>query len=460
MPFLDDQIKFARKAADQTHAAVLGFFGDKGQPGATATITATVLAALVLVLAVMLTVALGVIFRIGAQVAALFLETMEEARHDNQDALNSLIAASMSDLLSVEVTAEDIPKGGDAAAQLDRARVIGGKLHDLLIAEFGGNAGPEGVDGEKAARAFSGFNINFNTSAAFLSIITEIESLGYFKQFREIGEMMAQGLGLGRLHRAALRPLVDHLITQPYGRQLGARYRQTRLTPAQYVFAAMANKLDSVALHDHLAEAGYRDDDIPTLIDLLSKKLGAGDLAQLERAGRTTREAAITALSLQGYSPADADGVMLAQQLGRDEGIHGQYVHDAFNLARQRHMSEAEFQGVLDAITMPESEKQLWAQRLSLHLLHPTKRIGLAQLVFLGERNQITDAEVDAWVEAEGYDAVDAGLIHLYVLGKEFDRAAAEKAKADKAKKAAEAAAAKAAAAAAKAKPPGNPPPA
>jgi len=457
MAFLDDQIKFARKAADQTYDAVLGFFGDKNSRGATATVTATVFAALVLVLAVLVSVALGVIFRIGAQVAALFLETMEEARHDNQDALNTLIAASMSDLLSVPIDGSDIPSGGDAQQQLDRARVIGGKLHELLIQEFGGGGGPEGVNGEQAARAFTGFNINFSTSAAFLSIITEIESLGYFKQFREIGEMMAQGLGLGRLHRAALRPLVDHLITKPYDRQLGARYRQARMTPQQIVNAFQGARVDSVKLHDTLAEAGYTDEDITIVTDLLTRKLAPADLAQLERAGRTTREAAITALSLEGYSPADADGLMLGQQLARDETLQAQYIHEAFTLARNRLMTEADFQAVLDSITMPESEKQLWAQRLSLHLLHPSKRVSIAQLVYLGEHNQITDAEVDAWVEAEGYTPEDAGLIHLYVLGKELDKSAADALKAKKAADAAQKAKDKAAAAAAKNKPPSPP---
>lgn len=451
MAFLDDQIKFGRKAADQTYDAVLGFFGDKTGGGATATITATVLAALVLVLAVVVTVILGVIFRIGAQVAALFLETMEEARHDNQDALNTLIAASMSDLLSVEVDASDIPNGGDQRAQIDRATVIGGKLFDLLRSEFGGDGGPDGIDGEKAAKAFAGFAINFSTSAAFLSIITEIESLGYFKQFREIGEMMAKSLGIGRLLRGAFRPLIDHLITQPYNRQLAKQYRQGRLTATQYAHASLAGKVDGTTLHDHLAEMGFTDEDISTLLEVLQKRFDVSTLAQLERGGRITRDASIAELTIQGYSPANADGAMVAQQLGRDETLQTQYVHDAYTLARDRHITEAEFQGVLDSITMPESEKQIWAQRLSMHLVHPTKRISLAQLVYLGERSQINDGDVDRWVEAEGYDAEDAGLISLYVLGKELDFTAAQALKAKKAADAAQKAKDKAAAAAAKA---------
>lgn len=430
MAFGDAQIKFARQAADQTYDALLGFFGDKGRPGALANSVASALAAVVMVVAVVLTVALGVIFTIGSQVAAIFLETLGEVRNDNQGALNPVMAAALGDLLGVEISADSIPQGGQGASNIPRMRAIGGLLHDLLKSEFGGDGSPESVDGAAAARAFTGFNINFSAGTAIISILGEMSSLGYFKEFREVGESVAENLGLGRLHRGALKPLVDTLVSKPYTRQLLAQYRQTRLSPEQYIHANIAGKLDGTVLQTHLAEGGYTDADIALLQDLLSTKPEPSVLGQLERAGRITRDAAIDILALQGYTRNDADGVMLAQQLARDASLQGAYIQEAYNLARDRHITESDFQGALDSIIMPESEKQLWAQRLSLHLLHPTKRISILQLAYLGERSQITDAEVDEWITAEGYDETDAALVHLYVLGKELDFDAAQRKKA------------------------------
>jgi len=454
MPFPDDQIKFAQNAADQTHSGVLKFLSSKQGKGSVAWATANTLSAVVFSAVVIVTVVLGVIFRIGSQVAALFLETLGEVRNDNASGLNSVIAAALGDLLGVEISADSIPQGGQGAANIPRMVAVGGLLHDLLGAEFGGAGTPDGVDGAKAARAFTGFNVNFSAGASIIGILGEMSSLGYFKEFREVGESVAENLGLGRLHRGALKPLVDTLVTKPYTRQLLAKYRQTRLSPDQYVHYSIAGKLDIDTLKTHLSEAGYTDADIVILQDLLAKRLDVSSMAQLERAGRQTRDASIATLGLQGYAPVDADGLLVAQQLARDSALQAAYIGEAYSLARNRHLSESEFQGVLDSITMPESEKQLWAQRLSLHLLHPGKRISIAQLAYLGERNQITDVEVEAWVEAEGYDASDAGLISLYVLGKELDFSAAEAKKAAVAAKAAATAAAKAAAAAAKANPP------
>jgi hypothetical protein len=411
MAFGDAQIKFARGAADQAHDAVLGFLSDKVGKSAGVYSVANTAA----------TVVLGVIFTIGSQVAALFLETLGEVRNDNQGALNPVMAAALGDLLGVEISADNIPQGGGGANNIPRMRAIGGLLHDLLKSEFGGNGTPESVDGAAAARAFTGFNINFSAGSAIISILGEMSSLGYFKEFREVGESVAENLGLGRLHRGALKPLVDTLVTKPYDRQLLAQYRQTRMTPQQYTDASEGGGLDSQAWHDHLAEAGYTDVDITILRDLLRKNHSAGDLNALVRYGLVTEDQAESILASKGWSPAKATEQMRVQALARVDTLQDAYIHEAFNLARDRHMSEADFQQQLDSTKLTEEEKQLWSQRLSIHLLHPGKRVSILQLVYLGEHNQITDTEVDAWVDAEGYTAEDAALIHLYVLGKELD---------------------------------------
>lgn len=451
MSFPDEQIKFASQAADQTRKTVLAFLASTGSARVVAETTANTAATVVLVAVVVITVVFAVVFRLGSKVAALVLTTLEETRHDNQEAMNSVIAAAMSDLLSVEITGEDIPKGGNPAQQLERARVIGGKLHDLLIAEFGGGGGPEGVDGQKAARAFSGFNINFNTSAALLSILTEISSIGFIKEFREVGEMMAQGLSLGRLHRQALKPLIDNLIVHPYTRQLGAQYRQVRLSDQQYVDALQrgdtsdvnvtgsvydipfnadpSTVIDRTTFLKHMAEKGYTDADIDLLLDGSRAVPGASELEQAVRHGVIGPRLALELLCSNGLSPAFAKMKLRSIELGRVDAVQQHLVTDAYTLARDRHMDELSFNQILDSTNLTEGEKQAWTQRLTLTLQHPRKRATLQELIYLGERAQINDADIDQWLEDSGYDPKSQGIISLYVLGKELDFDAAQKKK-------------------------------
>src|SRR5262249_34715248 len=120
--------QLAIEAGQNVHDAVLGFLTRAGISLGKETI-ASVAGALVATLSAIVSAIFGGAFLIASELAALFLESMEATTRDNQTAMNDLIAAAMTDLLSVDVTGSDIGPGGDPNAQVQRARQIGGKLH-------------------------------------------------------------------------------------------------------------------------------------------------------------------------------------------------------------------------------------------------------------------------------------------------------------------------------------------
>jgi hypothetical protein len=252
-----------------------------------------------------------------------------------------------------------------------------------------------------------------------------------------------------------MKPLIDATIAKPYTRELAKRYRPDRLTTQQYITAYVSGRLTLEQCKDELAQQGYSDELVDILISQLSGKQDKGDLAELVRAGIITAEDKKTLLNLDGMPSGVASFNVQADVVRNEMPLKQHYVTEAYNLAKVSDLTVAEFQAVLDDMGLPDGEKQLWLKRLALQLqfvnvehLRPPKHISIGQLAYLGERNQITDTDVDRWVEAEGYTSEDAGLIHLFVLGKELDFENAQKLKADKA-----------AAAAAKAKAKAPPPP-
>ncbi|SRR6266481_1944329 len=303
---IDAANEAATRAGSQVRKAILGFLNKESEVGLVSRTVANLAGALIAMSAVLVIGLFGVLFRIASVIAEIFLTGIEAARRDNQDSLNGVVAASMSDLLSVEVDPADIPSGGTPRQQLDRAVAIGSKLHDLLLFEFGGGSGPSGVDGEKAARAFTGFNINFSVSAAILSIVTEIESLGFLKEWREVGEEMAQNLGLGRLHRSALKPLIDTLIVKPYTRELNERYRQDLLTDQQYVNAVQRGTIDLAAARQALAQKGFSEAYVDELMEQLLPRLTPQDVDVLVSLGKITPFDGLKSLTGQGWSPTFA----------------------------------------------------------------------------------------------------------------------------------------------------------
>lgn len=434
---LDQAVENAKFTRD----AIQGFLQETIGVTIVSQFIANFVAGLVLAGGVLSTAIIGGVFRVAPLIATAFLEFLGTARKDNQDQFNEVIAAAMSDLFSVELSADDIPPGGDTAAQTERAAVIGGKFLDLLETEFTGGAGPGGIDGAKAARAMAGFNINFSVGSAFIAILTEIESLGFFKEFRTIGEDMAQNLGLGRLLRTAIKPLIDNLIAKPYDRELRAKYRQDSISEAQLIHGFNAGRLDESTVRQRLAEKGLPDDFISELMAQLAPALKEHELYELIRAGEMDQDTAQGLAKAAGVPDLVAARRLRVIQLQRTDAERRAYLDEVLTLAKERFIDPDTFSNLLDREKLPDEEAQFWRNRLGVYLDSEHRRLTFAQIEKLLLNSQLTTSDLETWATAAGYKPEDEFNLETIVNIDAAKKAAAVK----KAAAAAAAAAAKAA---------------
>jgi len=87
-----------------------------------------------------------------------------------------------------------------------------------------GTSAPTTGPGAKAAQTFAGYGVNFGVQNGILALIGSLVPETRLDEVREMGVEVAQNLGLGRLMRVALRPLVQTLIATPYTHELNTRY--------------------------------------------------------------------------------------------------------------------------------------------------------------------------------------------------------------------------------------------
>jgi hypothetical protein len=121
---------------------------------------------------------------IGTFFAVTVLGVFTQVRSKNAQDFNEVIAASMSELLGVEISASDIPGGQGAQGLNARVQAIGAKLHNLLASEFVQGGPITNAQGKTNAEKFTGFAINFSTGSAFIACLTEAVSLSLLKNFR------------------------------------------------------------------------------------------------------------------------------------------------------------------------------------------------------------------------------------------------------------------------------------
>src|SRR5262249_31203856 len=139
--------------------------------------------------------------------------------------------------------------------------------------------------------------------------------------FRELGVEVARNIGLGRLVRLALQPLIRNAIQEPYDQALRKRYHPDLLSEAHAVAAFAAGTLDGTQLHETLARKGYADALHGIIIDQYSGKLNDTELSVLLRNGNIDRDAALKELGRSGFTPQNASGKLVVNDLQRLDSL-------------------------------------------------------------------------------------------------------------------------------------------
>src|SRR5262249_7098057 len=186
---------------------------------------------------------------------------------------------------------------------------------------------------------------------------------------------MAMSLGLGRLHRRALGPLVKHLIELPYDRQLSAQYRQARLSFAEYIRGYQADDGNTRGFDKNFAEFGYRDDEIALALALMRKKIAPRELNTLLRFGELDQTQVESEYLDDGVARRTAQKIIRAQELERLDALEQHYASELLSLYKEGKITLDEYQGELDTLHLPEEELKLWDRRARVVKTPGTKHL-------------------------------------------------------------------------------------
>jgi hypothetical protein len=266
------------------------------------------------VMAYAVSAALWAFRSIAPSIGLFMLKAMADARKSIDPQIPQLAADVLSEMTGADIKAGDLPQGQGFADHLARVTAVGSELHDLLEKEFApaGTISPD--QGAQAARAFSGFNINFGIGTALIALLGEIESLGKLEQFRELGVEVARNLGLGRLHRQALQPLIHTLIATPYTWHLNEKHRPTRLPKEKLIQAFFRKAIDEATMRTELAQEGWTDKRIDTLIEDARPIVNDREIVHLLFQGAVTDVQAKTLLEQRGWADFEADWVIALER--------------------------------------------------------------------------------------------------------------------------------------------------
>ncbi len=366
-------------------------------------------------------------------VGSAFLDALEDIRKTLDPEFAKLAVDVLNELLGTTIPPEQLGAGTDLESHLARAHTLGGYLHDSLLHEFLTSKQITPESGERAARTFSGLLINFGTATGVLAAIGGLAPFIHLDDIRVIGEDVAKNLGLGRLHRLALKPLMDILIGEPYKWAINKVGRPTQFKLGDVVNPFSGSIMQPGDIWESLAREGYSDDKIKALLELHRKKLAETDLFFLFTKGIKTSDQVAAYLERLGYTHDDALDRQEAELLRAEDPYQKELLAAVVEAYRMGNIPRAELEAIVNSVLALPNERAIALLAADYKRKVPHRSLTVAQLESALEQGIIDVSEFNDTLSSYGYSDNDTQILAQLTflkIGKAADAAKAKAARA------------------------------
>ncbi len=356
-------------------------------------------------------------FRTLSGTLSQMLGFITEAKQGGQSGLLDFIAAALSDALLIPLTAADIPIGQGAQAQATVNTALGKKFIDALKTFFGAGGPVTSQSAESAASALVGLGMQMSGNAAFLGILGGLMPQVHLDELKEATEMLEKSLGLNRLVRLALTPLIQQTIQLPLTRSYAAQYRQAILGAGELARAVLADRMSGDTANQLLQQHGLSDDQIAELIEQHTPRLKDEEWELLKALTGSPPEADWNTDVANG---ASADIIAARQQTlawRRLSPLYSRVLGEVVGKINNGFLQPSDLEKYLSSFAIPTDEANVWRQVAGAVSEVPRKRLSQGEMLFLYEAAQISLEDVQLWLQAEGYSPTDQQqMVNFFVL--------------------------------------------
>lgn len=391
---------------------------------------------------------------------------------EKNSAFYDLAGTILEDLTGVPVDKAALKSSTFGSGRIAGMQTFGADLYNQLAKEFAPKNGNLETPDVAPAQIFLGFLMNFAIRQGNIELLTSLlpEGIRVGDGFRAYGELMAKNLGLGRLARMSLKPLITTLVADPLQNSLNAQYRPKRLPKEQAIKAFWRGAISETQMRKELAEEGYSDarqdwmiadarpllndreivhlylgqlletqdflkemgkrgwnsDEIQNVVEIESPQLTVQEILDLYIFGQLDRATATNGLLRLGYDTGKAENLVLLAEMRAGVVRPVRPRHPRTRTAMQLHKEFLD--GVID---LPEWNTQLTqlgyslddiaamtqdllidqAHRKTTGTTHAVPSLSWAQIKAAYKSGVLDLAEVEAHLAHRGYSAADIATL-------------------------------------------------
>jgi hypothetical protein len=332
--------------------------------------------------------------------------------------------------------------GGDAAAAFKDAGQGGGDLQSAAAATGGAILaavfGPLSLDGSEEltpgvdrAEAYLGAIGSMVMRGFILSAATEWIPAVDFHAIAELEEELIHGLGLGRIARTVLHPIVTTLVADPAQWAINLAYRPKLHSEADAVKLWELGELDDGALDDELGRAGWSAPRIEHFKDLHLKPLDFESGMVLATHGVLSEDDVMNGLLHEGFLRTAAEHRIAAWHLKRVDLWNEKLIALLIGQYERGVIDEGVFRTSLRATGRPDDELQAVMNLAGASVEVPNVILSEAHLLAAWKQNVITQNEFAAGLKKLRWADADITTVILTQLaaGQHASELAAAKAK-------------------------------
>lgn len=404
------------EALKELYKFICGLLRSVGAPTWMARLVASAAVAPIAVINAFLTVGITVFAPAVSALAVEGLGIIDVFRKQVDPTVAKVATEVLNELLGTDFTSDHLATGTDVASHIARAEQVGGLLHKQLMSEFNveGDVTPD--KGASAARRMSGFLINFGTATGIIAALGGLVPAVHLDEFREIGEQVAKNLGLGRMHRQVMKPIINTLIAVPYQWYLNQKFHPTQFKEGDLVNPFTQTVMDHDVIFKSLDLLGYTPDKITQLIRLHQKRLTLSEVELFVRYQILDRSTALTLVAELGYDHDTAGAAFNAEDLRRADAVLRKLIGDIETRVIDGQLTTDDFSALLDSLPLGPYEKKFYLQTVQYKVKATHAHLSFAQAQKAFEIGLWDLTQLDEYLTARGYSPDDSTTLQFLTL--------------------------------------------
>lgn len=290
-----------------------------------------------------------------------FTRAIGKAQDDLAPAMSEFAAAGVNQMFDTNIPASSFEGGTKSGSRKSAADALADGLLKQLVGTH-----ETLTPGDEAATRYLGVMVKMALEGWYqgwffewiTSLVPEI-NIGQIENYGALDEKMSEALGLGRLSRRVLSPLIDASIVTPLEWHVRKKYRPTLLGPSAVARQWARGRWDWADVVEELARQGYDDVRIDALINEQGKSLSVADVRQLLQREYWTSNQALAHLGEAGYDQEAAELALRVEGTKRFEQQENAIASTLVSAYASRDIDDADFEGTLSALITPAAERAL-----------------------------------------------------------------------------------------------------